>query len=115
MGYHVVYVTSEDGEQLQDGDQIATGHGWLAWINWAARLAKRFPAVAFVALEGWAESPEAIAGLERELEKLAGKGPLDVAGVTGALLEAVKARPAGTVALFVTDGTSGPPDEDEEE
>ena len=113
MAYFAVYVFAK-GEP-QDGDNLASGTGWLGWANWAAGKTEQYPFAAHLAEEGWLEPADALDELEHELEGLLHeKGNRNVHAVTAALLAAVKHRPDGCIGLIVSDGTPGP-DEDEDE
>ena len=105
MSYFVAYVVTEKDEPPVDGDQIASGRGWLSWADWAAEKAADCPHAAHLAEEGWIEPAEALAALENELGKLlAEPAPRAVRGVTERLALAVRSRPAGCLGLIVTDG-----------
>jgi hypothetical protein len=104
---HLVYVP-EHGDPA-DGDQLASGTGWLGWCEWVDGLADGHPEAAHLAEEGWADAGE----LEGDLEALLDEdGPADALSVTRRLLSAVRARPGGTAHVLVTDGTGG--DQDDE-
>jgi hypothetical protein len=114
MAYFAVYVFAR-GEP-RDGDNLASGTGWLGWANWAAGKTDRYPEAAHLAEEGWLEPAAALDELEHELEQLLHeKAGRNVHAVTAALLAAVKHRPGGCIGLIVSDGTPGPGEDDEDE
>lgn len=111
MSYYVVYVNPDGG--TRDGDQIATGAGWLTWGEYALDRADEYPEAAHLAQEGWLGRPEDLDDLEHELETLAHADDRDVGAISGNLLAAVRARPDGTEGILVTDGTEPDGDDDE--
>jgi len=115
VGYFVAYVTEGQGKPI-DGDQVASGLGWLAWTNWAIELGKGFPNTARLAEDGELYPAEALGALEKELKRLGTVKPGDPAEdaqhVSEQLLAVVKDRPKGCIAIIITDGSD---DEDDEE
>lgn len=111
MAYFVAYVVSEQGPPL-DGEHIATGLGWVNFIEWAAPQTTQFPKAAHLAEEGWLDGHD-LPDLEQELKAMLRLAPTpDDATVGAKLLEAVRARPPQTLALIITDGTPGEQEED---
>src|SRR5262249_19582881 len=109
MSFFAVYVYA-DGT-FQDEDTLASGTGWLHWCEWVDTIAGRYPVASRLSLEGDAS---ALDDLEHELEALLHEdADVNARTVTAGLLGAVKHRPAGTVALIVTDGTPGDESEDD--
>lgn len=104
MSYFVAYLT--DAERPVDGDQIASGKGWLAWIDWVIERHEDYPCAAHLAEEGWVEPAEAIETLEAELAEMAKAAPGDLKHITRALLTEVQDRPESTSGIVVTDGTA---------
>ena len=108
MSYHLVYADPEG--KPTDGDQLATGAGWLAWGDHVLTNQDQFPECAHLAQEGWADR---LADMEHEAELLTHEKDGNVAAVSANLLAAVRGRPADTEAVLVTDGTE--PGDDEED
>jgi hypothetical protein len=113
MSYYIVYAMNESGPP-EDGDLVASGAGWSAWTGWVLEKPEEHPYAAHLAENGWMEPAGAIDELEDELVDLLGgaRGPLR--GVTASLLEAVRLRPLGCLAILITDGTEPSGEELEE-
>lgn len=112
MSYFVVYVLDDDGT-TQDGEQIATGKGWLSWGDYVLDRLDEYPECAHLAQEGWLPAVD-LDSAEHELEQLTHADDKNVAAISGGLLAAFKARPPETDSLMVSDGTE-PQDTDEED
>jgi hypothetical protein len=99
-----------------DGDHVATNTGWKEFGDWAERLrATHFKlwhlAVHGVCFTADGETEDALAGLEADLGRALADRPgnprPNVLSVAKRLLDEVRHRPEGAVALAITDGTGG--------
>lgn len=122
MSYYVVYAIADAARPPEDGEQVATGRGWLNWSDYvlAGERADDFPEAAHLGQEGWTqwggENEPADAGdLTHELEQLTHADDADVAAVSARLLAAVSARPADCCGILVTDGSEPDPDDPDDE
>jgi hypothetical protein len=119
MSYFVSYATADD---TIDGEDIASGAGWAEFCEWASVLPEAdYPELAYLGEHGECFTAEGADGdalatladdLRRALRELPNSPGKSALGVARRLALVLKERPAGAIALVVTDGEE---DEDEEE
>lgn len=108
MGYFVSFQV-EGHDDPADGDHVASTAGWAAFLDWAGALdEEEWPELAWLSENAWSDDPVRLEDdLADAVKAKPGKPSPDVLGVARSLLDAVRARPEGAVALVVTDGTEG--------
>lgn len=109
MSYHYSY-GHEDGTE-EEGDDFASGSGWVAWSDWVMNETDEFEECPTLAHEGWGM----LEGLRSELPKLREQqSDPDLQHITDRLIQAVAEAPAGATVLMIGDGVEGD-EEDEDE
>lgn len=98
MSFRVCYVLK--GRQSSvDGDHLSTARGWLGFCEWVESLDDAGESLLRLCDDGEGYPPDA---LQTEVEAaLSEDGPQDAQHVGRTLLEALKARPEGTVGVLV--------------
>jgi hypothetical protein len=113
VGVYLRFALGE-ADEFEDGPDVSTTSGWLAFLDWAEPL-RDFPELVRFADECVCWPSEGIARLEAELSAAtrahASTLTPDVLLTVGRLLEALHDRPGGATALIATDGTPGDDDD----
>lgn len=100
MSYHIVYGV-DSGEPIE-GPHLASGSGWLAWVEWVLGL-DGYEEVHVLAENGWCDN---LTDLATELEWLAEDcDDDDLLAITKTLREVAARPPQGAKSVTVTDGT----------
>lgn len=109
MGYYAYY-GFEDGRELKEGDELASGDGWVNWGEWVLEQDDCTECQTLY-IEGWGM----VDGLAKELERLAEMGDEDQKHITARILEAVHDSPTDATVIVVSNGVASDEEDDEEE